>query len=318
MNLLNLATTWTKILTKRKTKLKATLVVISGPTAVGKTALTLKLAQHFQTEIVSADARQFYQEISIGTAKPNATELAQIKHHFINSHSVNEIVDAGTFEKLAIEKLQTLFQKHTIVFLVGGSGLYTQAVCEGLDDLTFRDDNLRNALQEKSTEELQQLLLQVDPEYYAIVDRHNKQRMMRAIEVSQLSGNAYSTHLTGKTKQRDFDIIKIAITDERANLYERINQRVDQMIAEGLVAEVEKNSTFRNCYALQTVGYKEIFEYLDGESSLEQSIEKIKQNTRRFAKRQLTWLRRDPNYNWFNNQAFEAILSFLKHKIKND
>ena len=199
----------TKTLTKKKTKLKATLIVISGPTAVGKTALAIQLAQHFKTEIISADARQFYREISIGTAKPNADELAQVTHHFIDSHSVSEVVDAGNFEKIALVKLNEIFSEHAYAILVGGSGLYTQAVCEGLDELTFRDDTLRASLQTKTTEELQSTLLSLDPEYYAIVDVQNKQRMMRAIEVSTLSGKAYSSHLTGKKKQRDFAIIKI-------------------------------------------------------------------------------------------------------------
>ncbi len=291
--------------------MKATLIVVSGPTAVGKTALAIQLAQHFQTEIISADARQFYREISIGTAKPNADELAQAKHHFIDSHSVTEVVDAGSFEKIALAKLQEIFSEKSYAILVGGSGLYTQAVCEGLDDLTFRDDELRASLQTKTAEELQSILAKLDPDYFALVDLQNKQRMMRAIEVSTLSGKAYSSHLTGKKKQRDFGIIKIAITDERAKLYERINHRVDQMMANGLVAEVKNNIANRACYALKTVGYKEIFDMLDGRLTLEQSVEAIKQNTRRFAKRQLTWLRRDPEYQWFAYHEFEKIKDYI-------
>lgn len=291
--------------------MKATLIVISGPTAVGKTALAIQLAQHFQTEIISADARQFYREISIGTAKPNADELARAKHHFIDSHSVTEVVDAGSFEKIALAKLQEIFSEKSYAILVGGSGLYTQAVCEGLDDLTFRDDELRTSLQTKTAEELQSKLAKLDPDYFALVDLQNKQRMMRAIEVSTLSGKAYSSHLTCKKKQRDFAIIKIAITDERAKLYERINHRVDQMMANGLVAEVKNNIANRACYALKTVGYKEIFDMLDGQTSLEQSMEAIKQNTRRFAKRQLTWLRRDPEYQWFTYHEFEKIKDYI-------
>lgn len=291
--------------------MKATLIVVSGPTAVGKTALAIQLAQNFQTEIISADARQFYREISIGTAKPNADELAQAKHHFIDSHSVTEVVDAGSFEKIALAKLQEIFSEKSYAILVGGSGLYTQAVCEGLDDLTFRDDELRTSLQTKTAEELQSILAKLDPDYFALVDLQNKQRMMRAIEVSTLSGKAYSSHLTGKKKQRDFAIIKIAITDERAKLYERINHRVDQMMANGLVAEVKNNIANRACYALKTVGYKEIFDMLDGRLTLEQSVEAIKQNTRRFAKRQLTWLRRDPEYQWFAYHEFEKIKDYI-------
>ena len=291
--------------------MKATLIVVSGPTAVGKTALAIQLAQHFQTEIISADARQFYREISIGTAKPNADELAQAKHHFIDSHSVTEVVDAGSFEKIALAKLQEIFSEKSYAILVGGSGLYTQAVCEGLDDLTFRDDELRASLQTKTAEELQSILAKLDPDYFALVDLQNKQRMMRAIEVSTLSGKAYSSHLTGKKKQRDFGIIKIAITDERAKLYERINHRVDQMMANGLVSEVKNNIANRACYALKTVGYKEIFDMLDGRLTLEQSVEAIKQNTRRFAKRQLTWLRRDPEYQWFAYHEFEKIKDYI-------
>ncbi len=290
------------------------LLVISGPTAIGKTALSIQLAKHFQTEIISSDSRQFYKEISIGTAKPNESELKEVKHHFINSHSIQEVVDAGTFEKLALQKIEELFLTHPIVIMVGGSGLYTQAVCEGLDDLTFRDDTLRIELGNKTLEELQIQLQKLDPDYYQIVDKNNPQRLMRGIEVSILSGLPYSSFRSSEKKKRNFQILKIALEMDREKLYNRINARVDEMMNEGLLKEAVDNINFKNTYALQTVGYSELYSYLDGKISLEKAIELIKQNTRRFAKRQLTWIRRDKEYHWFKNDEFENIIQLVKEK----
>lgn len=291
-----------------------TLILIVGPTAVGKTALAIKLGKYFQTEIVSADSRQFYRELEIGTAKPSVKELSEVKHHLINSHSFTELVDAGTYERLAIEKLQELFQTHQQVIAVGGSGLYVQALCEGLDPVELRDDELRNELSKLSIEELQTQVKLLDPEYFEEVDVHNPQRLMRAIEIVKLTGKKYSEQRTGQKKKRDFNIIKIGLTDDREKLYQRINDRVDQMIAEGLEVEAKSLFKFKNEYTLQTVGYSEFFDYFDGKHSRETAIELIKRNSRRYAKRQITWFRRDTSIEWFNYTEFENIISYINSK----
>ena len=291
-----------------------TLILIVGPTAVGKTALAIKLGKYFQTEIVSADSRQFYRELEIGTAKPSVKELSEVKHHLINSHSFKELVDAGTYERLALEKLQELFQTYQQVIAVGGSGLYVQALCEGLDPVELRDDELRNELSKLSIEELQTQVKLLDPEYYEEVDVHNPQRLMRAIEIVKLTGKKYSEQRTGQKKKRDFNIIKIGLTDDREKLYQRINDRVDQMIADGLEVEAKSLYKFKNEYTLQTVGYSEFFDYFDGKQSRETAIELIKRNSRRYAKRQLTWFRRDTSIEWFNYTEFEKIIAYINSK----
>ncbi len=281
---------------------------------MGKTALAIKLGKHYHTEILSADSRQFYKELEIGTAKPSAQELSEVKHHLINSHSFKELVDAGTYERLALEKLQELFKTHQQVIVVGGSGLYVQALCEGLDPVELRDDELRNELSKLSISELQNQVKVLDPEYYEEVDIHNPQRLMRAIEIIKLTGKKYSEQRTGQKKKRDFNIIKIGLTDDREKLYHRINDRVDQMIASGLEEEAKSLYEFKNEYTLQTVGYSEFFDYFDGKQSRETAIELIKRNSRRYAKRQLTWFRRDSSIEWFNYTEFEKIIAYINSK----
>jgi tRNA dimethylallyltransferase len=292
-----------------------TLILILGPTAVGKTALSVELAKYFGAEIVSADARQFYKELEIGTAKPSAEELASVPHHLINSHSFKEVVDAGSFERLALDILSELFKKHATVIAVGGSGLYVQALCEGLDPVDLRDDDLRASLAQESIEHLQEKLKALDPDYYAEVDLQNPQRLMRALEIITLTGKKYSELRTGNKKARDFNIIKIGLNDDRELLYQRINSRVDDMLKKGLEEEAKTLYPFKNEYALQTVGYSEWFDYFDGKHSRDTAIELIKRNTRRYAKRQLTWFRRDPEITWFHYKELESIIKHIEEKI---
>lgn len=287
------------------------LILIVGPTAVGKTALAVSLAKYYNTEIISADSRQFYKELEIGTAKPSVEELSQVHHHLINSHSYTELIDAGTYERIALEILSGLFLKHDVVIAVGGSGLYIQALCEGLDPVDLRDEKLRSELSSYSIAELQEKLKQLDPEYFEIVDQHNPQRLMRAIEVITLTGKTYTSLRTGKKKDRSFNIIKIGLNDDRSVLYERINTRVDKMIENGLEDEAKSFYPFKNEYTLQTVGYSEWFDYFDGKHSKAEAIELIKRNSRRYAKRQLTWFNRDPGIKWFTINDLPKIIDYI-------
>ncbi|PYF72497.1 tRNA (adenosine(37)-N6)-dimethylallyltransferase MiaA [Pedobacter nutrimenti] len=300
-------------------RLKKDLIVIVGPTAIGKTSLAIQLARQFSTEIISADSRQFFKEMEIGTAKPSPEELQAAKHHFINSHSINTFFSTGDFENEAINTLDLLFKQHDQVIMVGGSGLYINAVCYGLDDLPDTDlairAKLNEILQHQGIEEIKRQLQQADPEYFAKVDQANPQRMVRGLEFFLSTGSKLSAHLTNSRKQRPFNIIKIGLHTEREKLYERINLRVDQMIGAGLVEEVKNLLPHRTLNALRTVGYSEIFDYLDGHSTLEHAISSIKQNTRRFAKRQLTWFRKDQDTKWFEPDDYPKILAYLKERI---
>ncbi len=296
------------------------LIAVVGPTAIGKTDLAIKLAQHFQTEIISADSRQFYREMSIGTAKPSVAELSAAKHHFINSHSVTEDYTVGDFEQDALVLLTGLFQKHDFVVLAGGSGLFVKAVTEGFDDLPKAAPGLRDELNGRLLREglkpLQEQLKSLDPVYYAEVDTNNPQRIIRALEVCLTTGKPFSSFRRQQSRQRDFNVIKIGLNADRPLLYERINSRVDNMIGEGLVNEVKSLLPFRNRNALNTVGYSEIFSYFDNKISLAEAIEQIKQNTRRFAKRQLTWFRRDEEIEWFKPEAVAEIIAYIEKKAK--
>ncbi len=279
-----------------------TLIVIAGPTAVGKTAAAIELAKHYKTVIISADSRQFYREMSIGTAKPSDEELAAAPHYFINSHSITEPFSVGDFEKQCLQLLSELFLIHDKVIMVGGSGLYIKAVCEGFDDLPTADAGVREKLNIELAENgivfLQEKLKIADPEYYDQVDINNPQRIIRALEVFESTGNPFSSYHKAAANQRPFNVVKLALTMDRAALYERINLRVDEMVKQGLVKEVRSLLPYRHLNALNTVGYSELFDYFDGKTSLETAIELIKQNTRRFAKRQLTWFRKDKEIRW--------------------
>ncbi|WP_395803011.1 tRNA (adenosine(37)-N6)-dimethylallyltransferase MiaA [Daejeonella sp.] len=292
-----------------------TLIIIAGPTAIGKTALAIKLAQYYKTEIISADSRQFYKEMSIGTAKPSIEELKAAKHHLIDSHSVLNQFNAGDFEKESIKIINDLFINHNEVIMVGGSGLFINAVCYGFDPLPVASEEVREKLNKQFVENgitfLQDKLKTVDPEYFAQVDLNNPQRIIRALEVYQSTGKTYSSLRTNNKKQRPFNIIKIGLNDDREELYQRINLRVDEMVINGLFEEVESLKTYQHLNALNSVGYSEIFDFLDGKYSRDEAIEKIKQNTRRFAKRQLTWFNKSDDIKWFAPNQFEAIIQYL-------
>lgn len=296
-----------------------TLIIIAGPTAIGKTALAIRLAQHFNTEIISADSRQFYKEMAIGTAKPDPEELNAVKHHFIDSHSVTDTFTAGNFEKETLKVLESLFKKHDQVIMAGGSGLFINAICNGFDELPVATHETRMQLNKDleihGIEYLQEKLRATDPVYFAEVDINNPQRLIRALEVYQTTGRAFSSYRTKGRKSRPFNIISIALNTDREKLYKRINSRVDQMISSGLVDEVKGLLKYRHLNALQTVGYSEIFDYLDGKCSLEEAIEKIKQNTRRFAKRQITWFKKSDDIKWFDPSDYDNILNYLNQFI---
>ena len=296
-----------------------TLIIIAGPTAIGKTALAISLAKHFKTEIISADSRQFYREMNIGTAKPSEAELKEVKHHLINSHSVLDQFNAGDFEKESIELINKLFLNHDQVIMAGGSGLFINAVSHGFDQLPIATEEIRNyfntILEEKGIKFLQDQLKKIDPVYYKEVDIYNPQRIIRALEVFECSGKTFSSLRTNIKKQRPFNIVKIGLNTDRNIVYERINLRVDQMIKDGLIKEVEGLKSFRHLNPLNTVGYSEIFDYLEGKSNREEAIEKIKQNTRRFAKRQITWFKKSEDIKWYNPDELEPIIQYLNPLI---
>lgn len=296
-----------------------TLIIIAGPTAIGKTSLAISLAKHFKTEIISADSRQFYREMNIGTAKPSEAELKEVKHHLINSHSVLDQFNAGDFEKESIELINKLFLNHDQVIMAGGSGLFINAVSHGFDQLPIATEEIRNyfntILEEKGIKFLQDQLKEIDPVYYKEVDIYNPQRIIRALEVFECSGKTFSSLRTNIKKQRPFNIVKIGLNTDRNIVYERINLRVDQMIKDGLIKEVEGLKSFRHLNPLNTVGYSEIFDYLEGKSNREEAIEKIKQNTRRFAKRQLTWFKKSEDIKWYKPDELEPIIQYLNPLI---
>ena len=292
------------------------LVVIAGPTASGKTSLSIRLALHYQSEILSADSRQFYRKMDIGTAKPSKEELEKVPHHFINSLEIDEKYNVGRFEEEALKKTSLLFNNYDILFLTGGSGLYIDALCKGIDDLPETEISVREELNRlhktEGIEALQKKLLETDPEYYSQTDLNNPHRLIRALEVSIMTGCKYSSFRKNSSKERDFITKKIGLLIDRAELYNRINVRVDAMIKNGLVNEVQALLPYRNENALQTVGYKEIIEFLDHKISLNEAIEAIKQNTRNYAKRQMTWFRRDKEIHWFEPGEFESICRFIE------
>ena len=293
------------------------LIVIAGPTAVGKTDLAIRLALHLQTEILSADSRQFYREMSIGTAKPSQEELNLVKHHFINSLSISDTYTAGDFELDGLRLLDELFKKKDQVILVGGSGLFIKAITDGFDSLPevkpgVREE-LNSVLAESGLGTLQNRLKELDPEYYKEVDLNNPQRVIRALEVCISEGKPFSAFRKDEKKARAFKTVKIGLNQPREVLYERINKRVDNMIREGLLDEVKSLMPFRSSNALNTVGYTELFDFFDNQVTLPEAVEKIKQNTRKFAKRQLTWFRKDPGIEWFEPSQFEQVLAYIDH-----
>ncbi|WP_353124212.1 tRNA (adenosine(37)-N6)-dimethylallyltransferase MiaA [Parapedobacter pyrenivorans] len=297
-----------------------TLICVVGPTAIGKTAVGVRLATHFDTVVLSADSRQLYREMNIGTAKPSKDELAAIQHYFIDSHSITDDYSAGDFERDALKQLEDLFSRHDIVVLVGGSGLFVNAVCQGLDDLPKPlagvREQLNAAYRKRGLEYLQHLLKQVDPFYYSEVDIHNPQRVIRALEVYESTGVPFSHFRRKQVAKRPFKVLKIGLNMDRECLYQRINARVDAMMEAGLLEEVESLLPYRYKLPLQTVGYAELFDHLDGEYTLPQAVEKIKQHTRRYAKRQLTWFRKDAETKWFEPGDMVQIADYIASRVQ--
>ena len=301
-------------------KFKNTLITIVGPTAIGKTALSIDLAKQFNSDIISCDSRQFYKEMNIGTAVPSPEELAAATHHFIQDRSIFDAYNVGQFEKEALAKLEELFLKNPIQIMVGGSGLYVDAVLKGLDYFPELDASVREALQNefenKGLAFLQNKLKELDTDTYKSIKIDNPQRVLRALEVCIGSGIPYSTFKNKPKVLRNFNIIKIGLNAERDIIYHRINQRVDMMIENGLLEEAKKLYPYKKLNALQTVGYRELFSYFDSDFTQEFAISEIKKNTRRFAKRQLTWFRKDSEILWFDYQTdIEKILSKVSNKI---
>ncbi|KEO72370.1 tRNA (adenosine(37)-N6)-dimethylallyltransferase MiaA [Anditalea andensis] len=295
------------------------LIVIAGPTAVGKTDLCIKLAKKFNTSILSSDSRQFFKEMNIGTAKPTVSELMEAKHYFIDHLSIHDPYDVRIFEKETLQLLENLFKNHKCVIMTGGSGLYIDAVCQGFDEMPDIDPLIREELNRlyrtSGIESLQRLLSEVDPEYFETVDKNNPHRLIRALEVFRGTGKPFSSFREKKRVDRPFKIIKIALYRDRAELYARIDMRMDQMIAQGLFEEARELFAFKDLNALQTVGYKEIFDFIEGRYDLEEAIRLLKRNSRRYAKRQMTWFRRDESYVWFHPSQNDQIIGFIADQI---
>jgi tRNA dimethylallyltransferase len=296
------------------------LIVVAGATASGKTSLAIRLAQHFNTVIISADSRQFYREMIIGTAKPTTEELAQAPHHFIDNLSIHDEYSVGQYERDTINLLEKLYQKHDVVIMAGGSGLFIQAACEGLDKFPDVPETIRTelieAFQKYGIEPLQKELEAADPDYYATVDTQNAHRLIRALEICRVTGQPYSSFRTAKKANRFFTPIKIALNWERALLYDRINRRVDLMLEEGLEAEAKALFPDQHLNSLQTVGYQELFDHFNEKIDREEAIRLIKRNSRRYAKRQLTWLRRSGDIHFFEPSEQGEIIDFLEKKIE--
>jgi tRNA dimethylallyltransferase len=296
------------------------LLIVTGPTAIGKTSFAIRLAQHYKTEIISADSRQFYHQMRIGTAYPEAEELEAVKHHFVGKLEIGEVFNVSRYEVEVLKLLDELFKLHDIVILTGGSGLYIDAVCKGIDDLPDHDpelrENLKAELSEMGIEAFGQKLKALDPEYYEVVDLNNPNRLLRAIEVCIQTGKTYTSLRKNTVKERPFEMIKIGLTTDREKLFSRIEERVDRMMEKGLLEEAKSLLPLRHENALNTVGYKELMAHLDGELTLEQAIEKIKTNTRRYAKRQLTWFKRDVEMRWFEPDAFDEVIEYVEGIIR--
>lgn len=295
--------------------MEKTLVVITGPTAVGKTALTIQLAQHYGVPVINADSRQIYRELKIGTAAPTDEQLHQVPHLFVGTKSIDDYYNASMYEQEVLAYLREAPSEISI--LSGGSMMYIDAVCNGIDDIpTVRDDireEMKRRYKEEGLEALCEELKRLDPEHYAIVDRQNYRRVIHALEICHQTGKTYTSFRTQQKKERPFRIVKIGLNREREELYHRINLRVDQMMREGLLNEVNGLINKRQTNALNTVGYKELFDYIDGRWSLDEAVERIKGNTRRYARKQLTWYKRDDDMHWFHPNDIQEILNYLKH-----
>ena len=292
-----------------------TLIVITGPTAVGKTALCLDIAQHFGIPIINADSRQIYKELKIGTASPTSEQLQLVPHYFVGSLSLTDYYSASLFEQQVLEILSRQFRSHDFALMAGGSMMYIDAVCDGIDDIPTVDDQTRETLKRRLAQEgleaLVEQLKELDPEYYEIVDRQNPRRVVHGLEICLMTGKTYTSFRKREKKERPFRIVKIGLNRPREELYDRINQRVDQMMQQGLLEEAKALYPMRQMNALNTVGYKELFDYLDGRWPLEEAVERIKGNTRRYARKQLTWYKKDPQIRWFHPDEKEQIISYI-------
>ena len=296
-----------------------TLIVIAGPTASGKTAFSIELAKALNTVILSADSRQFYKEMSIGTAAPTEEELSQVKHYFVHHISIEDKYDVADYERDAMQLLDELFKNHDAVIMTGGSGLFIDAVCNGIDAMPDIQPKIREKVQtlfdEGGLKALQDEVLRLDPEYFAIVDQQNPRRLQRALEVCYQTGQPFSSFRSGNAVQRDFDIKKYALLWDRQALIERIDKRVDMMMEQGLLEEAKALYPKRHLNALNTVGYKELFAYFDGQCTLEEAVEQIKIHTRQYAKRQMTWLKKDISYQWIMPEDFDNTVSALQQEM---
>ena len=299
--------------------MKKFLIVLLGPTGVGKTDVSIDIASYFKTEIISADSRQFFREMKIGTAVPSEVHLNTIRHHFVGFLSIHDYYSSSLFERDVLELLQKLFSEKDIVVMAGGSGMYIDAVCNGIDDIPDVDPSVRKKYIDKYNEEgiegLRVTLKLLDPDHYAKVDLKNYKRIIRALEICESAGRPYSTFLKKQRRERDFEIIKIGLERPREELYARINTRVNEMISQGLENEARELYEFRNLNALNSVGYREFFDAVDGKISIEKAVELIKRNSRRYAKRQLTWWSKDKDIRWFNPDQVNAIIDYISGSV---
>ena len=297
--------------------MEKTLIVITGPTAVGKTALCLEIAKHFDIPIINADSRQIYRELRIGTAQPTKEQMQEVKHYFVGTLGLDDYYSASLFEQQVLECLEQQFLTNDYALLSGGSMMYIDAVCDGIDDIPTIDDETRTLMKQRLADEgleaLVEELRRLDPEYYGIVDRQNPRRVVHALEICVMTGKTYTSFRKREKRQRPFQIVKIGLNRPREELYDRINQRVDQMMADGLLEEAKSLYPLRHLNALNTVGYKELFDYLEGRWPLEEAVERIKGNTRRYARKQLTWYKKDERMKWFHPQETEQIISYISH-----
>lgn len=301
---------------------KPTLIVLIGPTGIGKTDLSLNIAEHYNTEIISADSRQLYADLKIGTAAPTPEQLARVKHHFVGTLQLTDYYSAAQYEAEVMKKLDELFKRHNVIVLTGGSMMYVDAVCKGIDDIPTVDEETRKTLMQHyenvGLERLCAELKILDPEYYDIVDKKNPKRVIHALEICYMTGQTYTSFRTSQTKERPFNIIKVGLRREREELYERINKRVDIMMEDGLLEEAKSVYQYKDLNSLNTVGYKEMFKYLDGEWELPFAIEKIKQNSRIYSRKQVTWFKRDTDITWFHPDDTDNIISFIEERLNAD
>jgi tRNA dimethylallyltransferase len=297
-----------------------TLVVLTGPTGIGKTSVGIQIAQHFNTEIISSDSRQIFKELRIGTAVPEAEELKAVKHHFIQTHSINENYNASRYETEALQLLDSLFKKKDLLVMVGGSMLYIDAICKGIDSMPDADQEIRALLKKQAEdfglESLRRQLKTLDPDYYKTVDLKNPNRIIHALEISIQTGKPYSSFRSNQHKERPFSIVKIALNCDREILHSRINLRVDKMMEAGLEAEARNVYPQKELNSLNTVGYRELFACFDGEITREKAVELIKRNSRRYARKQITWFKKDEKVTWFDPGEADEIIRFIEAQIK--